>query len=76
MRQAATGDRSQLPGMGDVPLLGSLFRNTNDVTQKRELVILLRPLVINSDADWSEDLERTGERLRQLRPPERRSGLR
>lgn len=76
MRQAATGDRSQLPGAGDVPLLGSLFRNTNDVTQKRELVILLRPLVINSDADWNEDLERTGERLRQLRPPERRSGLR
>eukprot|EP01133_Synstelium_polycarpum_P021369 gene21369-25668_t len=28
MRQATTSDRSQVPGAGDIPVLGALFRNT------------------------------------------------
>jgi MSHA biogenesis protein MshL len=75
MRQAASGDRGQLPGLGDVPLIGALFRNTEHLTRKRELVILLRPIVIDSDRDWNEDLQRSSERLRELAPPQRRTGL-
>ena len=75
MRQAVSTDRGQLPGLGDLPLIGALFRNTAQLSRKRELVILLRPIVIDSDRDWDEDLQRSSARLRALEPPQRRSGL-
>lgn len=75
MRQAVSGDRGQLPGLGDLPLIGALFRNSEHLSRKRELVILLRPIVIDSDRDWNEELQRNSERLRELAPPPRRTGL-
>ncbi len=75
MRQASEGDRAQLPGLGDVPLVGNLFRNTRNSARKRELVILIRPQVIQGDADWRSDLDDSAQRLRELRPPRRPVGL-
>lgn len=75
MRQSSAGDRAQLPGLGDVPLVGNLFRNTRDTAHKRELVILIRPQVVRSDADWRGDLADSAGRLHGLRPPQRPAGL-
>jgi MSHA biogenesis protein MshL len=36
----------ETPGLGSIPILGNLFKNRNDKTQKTELVIFLRPVVI------------------------------
>ncbi|MES2075464.1 MAG: pilus (MSHA type) biogenesis protein MshL [Pseudomonadota bacterium] len=75
MRQATTTDRSQVPGAGDVPLLGALFRNTKDVMQKRELVVLIKPTIVESGASWNDDLLEAGRRVKELdprRPMERR----
>ena len=47
----------EVPLLAKIPLLGSLFQNRNDTTNKTELVIFLRPVVIKSasiDADFSE----------------------
>ncbi len=68
MRQATTSDRSQLPGVGDVPVVGALFRNTNQVMQKRELVILLKPTVIHGDSNWSDDVLESQRRIQTLAP--------
>jgi len=68
MRQATTSDRSQLPGAGDVPVVGALFRNTNQVMQKRELVILLKPTVIHGDSNWSDDVLESQRRIQTLAP--------
>ena len=68
MRQSTTSDRSQVPGVGDVPVLGNLFRNTNQVTQKRELVILLKPTVIHGESTWAEDMLQSQQRIRKLDP--------
>lgn len=56
MKQATSGDRSQIPGAGDIPVLGNLFRNNNRSTVKRELVILLKPTVIQGDNNWQQDI--------------------
>ncbi|PWB49920.1 MAG: pilus (MSHA type) biogenesis protein MshL [Nitrosomonadales bacterium] len=56
MKQTTNDDRSQVPGAGDVPVLGNLFRNINRATVKRELVILLKPTVIQNDASWQQDI--------------------
>jgi len=47
----------EVPLLAKIPLLGNLFQNRNDTTNKTELVIFLRPVVIKSasiDADFSE----------------------
>ena len=69
MRHASISDRSQLPGAGDVPLLGNLFRNTNRTTQKRELVILIKPIVVQGDGNWKHDLLDAQQRIEKLAPP-------
>jgi len=66
MRQSGSNDRSQVPGAGRVAALGELLGNTSRSQQKRELVILLKPTVIESDGDWAENLQQTRTRLHQL----------
>lgn len=75
MRQATTSDRSQVPGAGDIPVLGALFRNTGQVIQKRELVVLIKPTIVEGATSWNEDLLDSGKRIEALdprRPSERR----
>ena len=68
MRQSSTSDRSQVPGVGSVPILGALFRNTGDVTQKRELVVLIKPTIVEGANDWSADLLDSNRRIQELDP--------
>ncbi|MEH6435556.1 pilus (MSHA type) biogenesis protein MshL [Massilia sp. DD77] len=68
MRQATIGDVDQLPGADKVPVLGALFRNKNRVTQKRELVVLIKPTIVEGANDWSADLLDAGRRIEQLDP--------
>jgi len=46
---------------------GRLLRNTNRSSLKRELVILLKPTLIQSDRQWEQDLRETRERIERLR---------
>ncbi|MBK1990741.1 AMIN domain-containing protein [Sphaerospermopsis aphanizomenoides BCCUSP55] len=38
---------SKLPILGDIPLLGSLFRKTNRTNERREVIVLLTPQVMD-----------------------------
>lgn len=58
MRQATFDDQSGLPGMPK-PVFGQTSRRN----EKRELVILLKPTVIDSDKDWSQDITRSRDRF-------------
>lgn len=58
MRQATTNDQSGLPGLPK-----SIFGQTNRRTEKRELVILLKPTVVDSDQDWSDDITHSRDRM-------------
>lgn len=61
MRQAETNDESGVP-----MLPKSLFGQISRRTEKRELVILLKPTVVDSDKDWSDDIARSRERLSNM----------
>ena len=67
MSQTQVGDDTRVPGAGDVPLLGSLFKRSQRTLQKRELVFLLRPTVIKGDGNWLADHAGTQERLREFK---------
>jgi len=68
MRQVSSGDVDQLPGADKVPVLGALFRNKNRVNQKKELVVLIKPTIVEGANDWSEDLLNTERRIKNQPP--------
>ncbi|MRV71492.1 pilus (MSHA type) biogenesis protein MshL [Duganella sp. FT92W] len=74
MRQSTTADDSQVPGADRVPVLGNLFRNTDQKMQKRELVVLIKPTIVDGPGAWSQDAEDAARRIEQLEP--RRQGAR
>lgn len=69
MQQTQTGDQAQVPGAGDVPVAGHLFKRTGRTLTKRELVFLIKPTVIKGDAQWRADVANTQERIRNFEPP-------
>ncbi|CAK0742017.1 MSHA biogenesis protein MshL [Gammaproteobacteria bacterium] len=56
MTQSMNNDRAQLPGIGDLPVVGELFRNTNQSLVKKELVILLKTTVVQDDDAWIQSI--------------------
>ncbi|MEO8342717.1 MAG: hypothetical protein ABI536_02760, partial [Gallionella sp.] len=58
MRQAASNDSSGLPGLPK-----AVFGQTNQRNEKRELVILLKPTIVDNDRDWSDDITRSRNRV-------------
>lgn len=61
MRQASFDDSSGLPGLPK-----SIFGQVSQRTEKRELVIMIKPTVVNSDKDWSEDITRSRDRINSM----------
>ncbi|WP_426172002.1 pilus (MSHA type) biogenesis protein MshL [Pseudoduganella sp. R-34] len=68
MRQSTSADRSQIPVAGRIPVIGSLFRSTADSIQKRELVVLIKPTIVDTASDWSQDLMESSRRIELLDP--------
>jgi MSHA biogenesis protein MshL len=68
MRQASTADDAQLPGTGKVPVLSTLFGSKKRVNQKRELVVLIKPTIVEGVNNWNDDLLDTNRRIEQLDP--------
>jgi len=68
MSQEQSSGESKVPGMGDVPLLGHFFKQTNRGMRKREMVVLIKPTVIHETADWQQDLDATNSRLQEFDP--------
>ena len=66
MQQRQSDGRSQVPGAGDLPVAGHLFKRTQSGLDKRELVFLIKPTVIKGDAQWREDLAAADARLQRL----------
>jgi MSHA biogenesis protein MshL len=68
MRQSTTSDRSQVPGAGDIPIVGALFRNKDEQIQKRELVVLIKPTIVDDASSWTQDMQDATRRIEQLDP--------
>jgi MSHA biogenesis protein MshL len=54
-----------VPLLGSLPGVGALFRHSQAVTRKSELVILLRPLVVGAGT-WQRQLDAARQRVGQL----------
>ena len=47
------GNKAQVPGFGDIPYIGALFRNESRTRKKTNLMVFLRPVVLR-DANATE----------------------
>ena len=65
MRQTRRDQDYKTPFLGDIPGLGRLFRSERNQTATTELVILLRPLVVN-DGDWPQLVKESNDRVDEL----------
>jgi MSHA biogenesis protein MshL len=65
MRETRRRADYKTPLLGDVPVLGRLFRSERDQTRTVELVLLLRPLV-PTDGDWEQLVREPQERAAAL----------
>jgi type IV pilus assembly protein PilQ len=71
-REVTTDARSQVPGLGNLPFLGQLFRSNNDTVQREEVIVLLTVHIVKdhdryatASADLWERMERGRVGLRQ-----------
>lgn len=67
MKEAVTDDHAAVPVLGDVPLLGNLFKHRRVTRIKKELVILLKPTVVETGEQWAALLEESEQRVRGYR---------
>lgn len=51
LRNDTSNNLSKLPGVGDIPLLGALFRSTRFQNNQTELVILVTPYIVHPVSD-------------------------
>ncbi|PTT44400.1 pilus (MSHA type) biogenesis protein MshL [Aeromonas sp. HMWF014] len=59
---------SKVPLLGDIPWIGEAFTNRRESTKKVELVILLKPTVVEKDT-WQNELQRSSDLLDKWYPP-------
>lgn len=67
MKDISRDQEARTPLAGDLPLIGRMFRHKRKTTSKSELVILLRPVIIDSGDQWNEQLRNTARRFQSLR---------
>ncbi len=68
MKETTDEKESGVPILSDIPGLGALFRHTKSTSSKSELVILLQPQVIESNADWKTSIDASRQRIDNLAP--------
>ncbi len=54
MSQERREDSTAIPGLGELPVVGGLFRQKATSMRKRELVILLKPTIVRDGTPWPE----------------------
>jgi len=66
MRDNSTTIQQKVPGLGNVPLIGRLFRSDNDSTQKSNLIIFLQPTILRDGGAVASITERKFNQMRVL----------
>ncbi|MCI0401400.1 MAG: pilus (MSHA type) biogenesis protein MshL [Gammaproteobacteria bacterium] len=67
MEDVQNDEDAQTPGFGDVPIFGALFRQRSRTSTKTELVILLRPIIVEGGQQWADALQRASQSFQHLR---------
>jgi hypothetical protein len=66
-REVSTAAHSQTPYVGNIPVLGWLFRGTRDTTQREEVIILLTVHVVKDEQQLAADSRKLADDMERYR---------
>jgi len=66
MRDAIQNKEDKVPILGDIPILGALFRKTSKTKRKTNLLLILTPYIIRDPGDLREIFERKMQERQQM----------
>ncbi len=66
MQNTTKNEDAGIPVLGDIPIIGSLFKHQRKIYKKSELVILLRPVIVKDDTQWAAKLKQIQSRIGNL----------
>ncbi len=66
MQERISSVKGKRPGLSDVPVAGELFKTENSQRVKSELVILLKPIVVDQNS-WVDDFNKSHQRFHDIR---------
>ena len=66
MRDAIQNSEDKVPVLGDIPILGALFRKTSKQKRKTNLLLILTPYIIRDPGDLREIFERKMQERQQM----------
>ena len=68
LMQNSVDNNDASPGDIDkAPLFGNLLKHTNNKVVKSELVILLKPIVVESDEQWQNNIKKSADSIKKLK---------
>ena len=67
IKEKIARDQDKIPGFGDLPLLGWLFRSKQNQFEKINLLIFIRPNIIRSKADLERVNQRASSRFKKAK---------
>ena len=57
---------SKIPILGDIPILGLLFKGESKITEKTELMMFLTPHVIDTARESNENMQKLNEKFEKV----------
>jgi len=66
-REVTTDTRSQVPGAGNIPIIGALFRSKNETTSREEVIILLTIHIVKDEDGYAAASRAQWENVERLR---------
>ena len=66
IREDLATNATQIPVLGNLPMVGSLFRQRSEEIDRREIIVLLTPKIVDDSGMWAEGMAAT-EQLRNRR---------
>ncbi|MHB8256755.1 MAG: pilus (MSHA type) biogenesis protein MshL [Acidiferrobacterales bacterium] len=66
MKEESTDNNAGVPFLDNIPLLGNLFKDKQAVRVKNELVILLKPTIVDNGEVWEDSIQGSRRHFRDL----------
>ena len=66
MKEGTTDEEAAVPFLGKLPLIGNLFKHKRVVRIKKELVIMVKPTIVDSNGHWSAEAATSMKRFADL----------
>jgi len=63
MKESTIDEESSVPFLGDLPFIGYLFKHKKIVRVKKELVVLMKPTLVNTNGQWSKQTNKNAKRF-------------